>query len=329
MVSPGELRMLIELSEGDGEFTPETGPGGAIEYPTATRTLDERDGQVLDVLQRFGARGILEGEFVSKVYSCPECSEQGMQYTTACPNCESAHTIETTVAEHRACGLAAPESEFEHEEGLFCPECETRIRSDDLERTDQYVCNECSEVFETPEHRLWCRDCLYMFPPEETIERALYRYRITDDGREWTERHRMAREAVADTLEERRFEVEIDTTVEDETGNRTFPVHVFAQDVLLGERRIVSVAERPTAERVDAFCDMAREVDAHPIVVTTTGAVSEDVAARANTSELTLLSARPDGTIDSDYEVAEGTPRGQSLFQRLTSAMDVPAWKSQ
>lgn len=318
--------MLIGLSD-EEEFTPETGPGGSIEYPTAARLLDDRDDPVVDVLERFGARGILDGEFVSKVYSCPECSAQGMQYTTACPACESAHTIETTVLEHQACGFTGPESRFEHEEGPVCPECETRVREDDLDRAKQYVCKECDETFETPEHRLWCQDCLYMFPPEETIERALYRYRITDDGREWTERHRLARETAADTLEERRFEVTVDTTVEGE--GTTYPVHVFASDPLLGERRVVSIAERPTAESVAEFRDLADEVGAHPIVVTTTGAVSEDVATLAESSELTLLSARPDGTIDSEYDVAEGTPRGQSLFQRLTSAMDVPAWKGQ
>lgn len=327
MVSPGELRMLIELSDGDGEFTPETGPGGSIEYPEAERLLDERDQSVIDVLERFGARGVLDGEFVSKVYSCPECSEQGMQYTTACPACESAHAIETAVLEHRSCGYAGPESAFERGDGPVCPDCETRVREDDLDRSQQYACKECGETFETPEHRLWCRDCLYMFPPEETIERALYRYRLTDDGREWAERHRLARESAADTLEERRFEVSVDTTVEGE--NTTYPVHVSATDPLLGERRVVAIAERPTAESVEAFLDLAREVDAHPIVVTTTGAVSGDVAERANTSELTLLSARPDGSLDSGYDVTEGTPRGQTLFQRLTSAMDVPAWKGQ
>jgi Thaumarchaeal output domain 1 len=327
MVSPGELRMLTELSDGEGEFTPETGPGGSIDYPTAERLLDDRDPAVVDVLERFGARGVLDGEFVSKVYSCPECSAQGMQYTTACPACESAHAIETTVVEHRACGASAPESHFEREDGHVCPECETRVREDDLERTERYVCKECNEVFETPEHRLWCRDCLYMFPPEETIERALYRYRITDDGREWAERHRLARETAADTLEERRFEVSVDTTVEGE--GTTYPVHVFAKDPLLGERRVVAIAERPTGESVAAFRDLAREVNAHPIVVTTTGAVSEEVATLAESADLTLLSARPDGSLDSQYDVAEGTPRGQSLFQRLTSAMDVPAWKGQ
>ncbi|WP_122088313.1 TackOD1 domain-containing metal-binding protein [Halalkalicoccus subterraneus] len=327
MVSPGELRVLLELSDGEGEFTPETGSGGAVNYPAAQRLLDERDGSVLAVLERFERRGILAGEFVSKVYSCPECETQGMQYTTACPACESAHAVKASLAEHRICGLTAPESEFEDSEGLYCPECEMAIDSGELERSEQYLCRECSETFDDPDHRLWCRDCLYMFPPEETIERALYRYRITEDGREWAERHHDAREAAADMLEERRFEVNVDVTAESE--GTTYPVHVFAKDPLLGERRVVALAERPTEETVDAFCDLAREVGALPIVVTTTGAVSEAVAQRANTSELTLLSAHPDGTLDSDYEVGERGPRGQSLFRRLTSAMDVPAWKGQ
>ncbi|ADJ15535.1 TackOD1 domain-containing metal-binding protein [Halalkalicoccus jeotgali] len=327
MVSPGELRLLTELSEGTNEFTPETGPGGAVEYPTAERLLDDRDPDVVDVLERYGARGVLEGEFVSKVYSCPECDTQGMQYTTACPACESAHAVETTVLEHQACGYAAPESYFEDEGDLACPDCETTVREEGLSRRQQYVCKECGEVFETPEDRLWCRDCLYMFPPAETIERALYRYQITDDGREWTDRHRLAREAAADSLEERRFEVSVDTTVEGD--GTTYPVHVFAEDPLMGDRRVVAIAERPTEKHVAAFRDLASDVGAHPIIITTTGAVSEEVARRAEATEVTLLSARPDGTLDSEYDVGEGAPRGQSLFQRLTSAMDVPAWKTQ
>ncbi|MEM4780180.1 MAG: hypothetical protein QXG03_01235 [Halalkalicoccus sp.] len=327
MVSPGELRVLLDLSDGEGELTPETGPGGAVEYPAAQRLLDDRDGEALDVLERFGARGILEGEFVSKVYSCPECDTQGMQYTTACPACESAHAVETTVAECSACGHRAPESEFEGRRGLDCPDCEVPIDDEELDRTRSYECKDCGELFGSPDHRLWCRDCLYMFPPEETIERALYRYSITDDGREWTQRHQQARTAAADMLEQRRFEVSVDTTVEGD--GTTYPVHVFAKDPLLGERRVVAIAERPVDEGVEGFCAIAREIDAHPIVVTTAGVVSEGVAARANTSELTLLSVRSDGTLDSEYQVGDQPARGQSLFKRLTAAMDVPTWKGQ
>lgn len=319
--------MLLELTEGEGEFTPETGAGGAIEYPRAAQLLDDRDEQVVDVLERFGARGVLAGEFVSKVYSCPECSTQGMQYTSACPSCESAHAVETTVLEHRACGLTAPESEFRRGDEFVCPECETTVQSEEFDRDERYVCRECDEQFTEPDHRLWCRECLYMFPPGETIERALYRYRLTDDGREWIEHHQVAREAAADTLEERRFEVSVDATVEGE--GRSYPVHVFAEDQLLGERRVVALSERPTEEEVESFCELARRVGAHPIIVTTTGAVPEEVAERANTSELTLLSARPDGTLDSDFDVGDTATRNRSLFQRFTSAMDVPAWKSQ
>lgn len=327
MVSPGELRVLLELSDGEGEFTPETGPGGAIEYPAAAQLLDGHDGDVLDVLERFGARGVLEGEFVSKVYSCPECSTQGMQYTSACPSCESAHTVETTVAEHRSCGYIDEESAFKRESGMVCPECETSVTAENLDRTERHLCKECNEVFDEADHRLWCRDCLYMFPPQETIERALYRYRITEDGREWTDRHHAARASVADSLEDRRFEVNVDTTVEGD--GQTYPVHVYAEDPLLGDRRVVAIAERPTEEAIEQFSGLARTVGAHPIVITTTGAVSEAVATRANTSELTLLSAHPDGSLDSEYEVTDGAPHGRSLFQRLTSAMDVPAWKGQ
>lgn len=327
MVSPGELRLVASLTEDGAEFEPEIADSGAVSYPEAARLLDDADGDPADVLERFAARGVLANEFVSKVYVCPECSAEGMQYTTVCPACEAAHAVETSVLEH-ACGYAGPATEFEFEGGHRCPNCEMTLQSEDVTEGERYVCEECREVFDTPDDRLWCRDCLYMFPTEETIERVLYRYALTPDGERWLDRHRTAREVIAESLQERRFETEIDTTVTDESGD-TLPVHVLAEDDLMGDRRLVAIHETPDADSVDAFCAFAESAGAHPIVVTTTGAVEGGVASRAETAELTLLSFEEDETLDPDYDVVEDAPRQRSVFQRLSAAVDVPAWKGQ
>lgn len=327
MVSPGELRLIDSLMEDGAEFEPEIAESGAISYPEAARLLDDADGDPAAVLERFAARGVLDDEFVSKVYVCPECDAEGMQYTTVCPACESAHAIEMAVFEH-ACGYVGPESDFETGDGYSCPNCEMTLQSEDLGGETRYVCQECDEVFDTPEHRLWCRDCLYMFPPEETIERVLYRYALTDDGERWLDRQLTARRTIAESLEERSFETEIDATVDDGAGDPV-PVHVLAEDDLMGDRRLVAIHETPSTERVDSFCAFAESVGAHPIVVTTSGTVEEGVGARAETSELTLLTFRDGGTLEADYDVIEDSPHRQSVFQRLSAAVDVPAWKGQ
>lgn len=329
MVSPGELRLVSELTEEGAEFEPEITDDGAVSYPSVGLILDDSDGDPGEVLDRFAARGVLHDEFVSKVYVCPECDAEGMQYTSVCPACESAHAIEMAVFEH-ACGYVGPVSDFEGEgeDGYSCPNCEMALQSEDLDGERRYVCQECAEVFDTPDHRLWCRDCLYMFEPGEAIERALYRYSLTDEGEQWLDRHQTARRVIAETLQERRFETEIDTTVTDESGE-THPVHVLAEDVLLGERRIVSIDETPDTESVEAFRELAASVDAHPIIVTTTGTVEAGVAERAEAADLTVLTYQPDGTLDSNYEVIEDTSHHRSVFQRLTAAVDVPVWKGQ
>lgn len=328
MVSPGELRLVAELTEGNGEFTPEIEDDGTVSYPAAERILDEHDDDPIAILERFAARGVLANEFVSKVYICPECETEGMQYTTACPNCESAHAVETVVFEHAACGYVGPKDRFGADSQYACPDCGMAVQPEDLDAEQRYACRDCGEVFETPDHRLWCRDCLYMFPPGETVERALYRYGLGEGGADWIERHRAAREAITNTLEERRFDTRVDTTVGDSSGTER-SVHVLAEDDLLGERRVVAIEETPAIERVEAFRDLADAVGAHPIVITTAGTVGEEVAQRAQTDDITVLAAQPDGTLESDYEVTEGAPERGGFFERLTTAVDVPAWRGQ
>jgi DNA-directed RNA polymerase subunit M/transcription elongation factor TFIIS len=326
MVTPGELRLVAGIAEDGVQLEPEVAEGGDVDYPTARGLLDDRDGEPIDVLEWLSARGVLTDEFVSKVYICPECSAHGMQYITVCPACGSADAVETTVFEHD-CGYVGSREEFEDEEGYRCPDCGVILESANAADEQRYACRECTEVFDTPDDHLWCKDCLYMFPPPETIERPLYRYEVTDGGKRWLDRHRAARRTIAETLRERNLQTEVDTTVE--RGGEDHPVHVFAADDLFGERRLVEIYETPDTDRVESFVALAQAVDAHPIVVTTTGTVERGVAERAESAGLTLLSFTEDGTLETDYEVIEEFPEDRSVFERITAAVDVPAWKGQ
>ncbi|WP_306059835.1 TackOD1 domain-containing metal-binding protein [Natronococcus wangiae] len=325
MVSPGELRLVETLIEKE-TFEPEIAENGSVSYSEAAQLLDDADGAPAAVLERFAARGVLASEFVAKVYVCPECTAEGLQYTTVCPACESAHALETLFLEH-VCGYAGPETEFEAENGYRCPDCEMDLESVDIEKQEHYVCNDCSETFDIPDERLWCRECLSTFPPLDAIEHVLYQYSLTPDGKRWLDRQKDARRTAAETLQERRFETEIDATVSDDAASRS--VHVLAEDDLMGERRVVSIHETPDTESVDAFCAFATSVGAHPVVITTSGAVSKDVAARSEDADLTLL-AFEDGTLEPEYEIVESVEAAQQgLFQRLTAALEVPGRKGQ
>lgn len=319
MVSPGELRLIDELAAKDDKFRPEMTDSGAVSYPEVAQILDDADDDPVDVLERFVDHGILTNEFVSKVYVCPECATEGMQYTTICPACESAHAVETTIFEH-SCGYIGPEKEFEYDGQHYCPNCETDIQAGTITKEERYACQECLEIFNVPDGRLWCRDCLYMFSPEETIEQVLYRYSLLPEGEHWLNRHRSARQAIAEALQERHFETTIDVTVAD--GVETRSVHVLAEDDLMDDQRIVAIYETPNTDSVDGFYTFAKSIGAHPIVVTTSGAVEEGVAARAEDADLKLITFKEDGTLKAEYEIIESAAaHQQGLFQRLTTAV--------
>ncbi|AGB39877.1 TackOD1 domain-containing metal-binding protein [Natronococcus occultus] len=322
MVSPGEFRLIDALLE-DGAFEPDVDEDGSVSYDAVAQLLDDPDDEPSAVLEQFATRGVLNDEFVSKVYVCPDCATEGLQYTTVCPACGDPRAVETAVIEH-VCGHTGPESEFESEDGYRCPDCEQDLESVDIEKKHRYSCRACPESFDVPDDRLRCRECESLFPPLETIERVLYRYSLTDEGEAWLEHQRAARETAAAVLEERRFETEIDTVVDE--GSR--PVHVLAEDRLMGDRRIVAISETPEAETVDAFAAFAESVDAHPVVVTTSGTVQREVAERAERSELTVLAfdESGEGSLVPEYETTDSVGGHRTgLFQRLTAALEVPS----
>jgi hypothetical protein len=325
MVSPGELRTLDQLVDQDA-FEPEIADDGTVSFSDVAQYLDEQDGDPSTILERYTARGTLVSEFVSKVYVCPTCSTEGMQYTTICPACESPHISRTVVLEH-ICGHLGPESQFEDDEGYSCSSCEGEMTPENTEQLERYSCNECSEICETPDDRLWCRDCFSMTPTLEASERLLYRYALAPGGEQWIARQKYARETIANALEERGFETEIDATITD--GSRSYPVHVSATDSLLGEKRMVNVYETPTSKDVESFCAFVDLVGGHPIVITTSGTAEEEVVLRAESSELTLLTFGNGGTLETDYEIAERSTTQEGFFQRLTTILEVPGRNGQ
>jgi rubrerythrin len=326
MVSPGTLTALTALADGStAEYEPSIDTDtGDVGYPAAERHLNDDDPGAYEVLESLAQRDILEKTFVEKVYVCPSCDAEGMQYTTACGGCGSAYTVETDLFEHLACGHIAPREEFEvGAEEYVCPGCEAELETlDEVERGTRHVCQDCGSYFETPEHALRCRECGEVFAPEDTIERVLCRYSLTDGGRQWVDAQLAARESVVEMLEERGFEAEADTTVHTDAGDH--PVHVYAEDILLDSRIVASIHERPVEADALHLRDVAAAVDARPFLITTLGSVGAGVESVAESADMRILSAETDGGLRNDYQVTENPRPSQSLMQRIASAVRQP-----
>lgn len=326
MASPGTLRLAVALADGSVEaFDPRIDEEtGAVSYPEAERLLDERDGPPIEVLESLAERGAFERAFQEKVYRCPDCSTEGMNYTTACPHCESPHTIETDLLEHTECGCVEPRAAFEaggeYAEHV-CPGCGKALPSFDIDtrRYRQHVCQECDERLEAPAHRLRCRACLVIVDPSAAIERVCCRYDISDAGERWVESQLAARRAVVEALERKQFTVDVDATVTGRSGS--IPVHVDAEDDLLGDRVVAAVHERPTVDDVSTLRTAATSANARALLVTTTGSIERDAASLADESDIALLRPGADGNLERDYEVIGEYDDHSTFLQRLASSV--------
>ncbi len=326
MVSPGTLTVLTALAdESVTEYEPSIDTDtGEVSYPEAETHLHESDPAAFETLESLARREVLDKTFQEKVYICPGCGTEGMQYTTACQSCGSAHTVETELFEHVVCGHIAPRDQFEvGSEEFVCPECNQQLDSlEDVERGMRHVCQDCESYFESPEHGLRCRECEDIYVPGDAIERVLCRYALTGEGERWVESQLAARESMVETLEARGFDASADTTIRVEGAEH--PVHVYAEDELLDSRIVAAVHERPTGEDATHLRDVATDVDARAILVTTLGSVGEEVVAVAEGADMRILSAETDGSLQNDYQVTDSPRPSQSLVQRIASAVKQP-----
>ena len=327
MVSPGTLRLLERLADEEiDECAPRIDEEtGAVSYPAAAAVLDASDGPPERVLESLARRDILDREFEQKVYRCPDCSAEGVGYTTACPACNSPHTVETELLEHTDCGCVEPRAAFETE-GEYgeyvCPNCEKALPSFDINTNSsrQYVCRACGERAEAPAHRLRCRACSRVVEPRRAIERVCCRYSLGERGESWVDSQVAARAAIADALREKGFTVTTDTTVTGPAGDER-PVHVLAEDDFLGDRVVAAVGEWPDADDVSRLRTAARGADARAVLVTTSGSLGADAAALAAESAVAVMRPREDGTLERDYETGSKPSERTTFFQRLTSAV--------
>lgn len=322
MVSPGTLRLVAELAEDGATYEPSIDDDTAVVYPAAERVLDAAEGDPRAVLETLAERGILEREFVEKRYLCPECGTAGMRYTTACPECASAHIVPREVVECGECDTVAPPAAFETDGGdLACPDCGADPESTgEAGRDRRYVCQECGEQVESPVDALRCPDDRVLCHPTEAIERVFYRYRLGESGEEWLDSQVRARRAVAEMLADRGYDIEEDATVTGASGT-DHHVHVHATDDLLDERIVADVHELPTVEDVTALRDAARDDAARPLLVTTLEAVSTPVADRATSDDVTVMTVDDEGTVSREYGVTEAPREDPSILERITTAL--------
>lgn len=314
MVAPDRLQLLVDLSDGVvEEYTPDVDESGRVSYPQAESTVGE---EATAVLEGLADRNLLYQEFEEKVYICPSCDTEGMQYTTVCPFCESPYAVETELLECRECKTKRPRDEFYEGDQLQCPSCSAALTEDNVYESEGYVCHDCDECSTSPEHRLWCRDCDRITLLENGTERVLCRYGLNQTGYEWLVSQLEARETIQEALASRGFETRTDERIE--AGGETNTIHVYGEDPLLDRSVVVDVHDLTTMEDIERL--QTARGGGSAILVTTSGSVDEPIANFARNHGIKILSTGQDGSLRSEYDVSEGSSK-PTLIQRFTSAV--------
>lgn len=330
MVSVGKLQLLSKLSDGTVEyFKPTVSDEGEVAYSETEDLLAHQDGTSVEALDALAERGFLHKEYTTKVYVCPSCQTDGLQYITACPFCENTHTIRTTFFEHEQCGFTARSENFEiedHTDTQQCPDCEKEVDSSNINIIQKQLCENCNESFDHPSHRLWCLDCLYLCEPEEATEQTLYEYKLTEKGENWHEAQVGTRKLLANEFDTRGFDVTLDTDMQsDEDG--LYKVHIHATDELLNQRIVADIHSVVDSEKIKHISTVAEVFHAQPLLLATDESISDDMLQIANQHGVTMLWVDQSGSIRRYESLDNEYSSSGNIIDRLSSAVGFTSTK--
>lgn len=330
MVSVSELQLLSELSKGSVEdFKPTVSDEGEVTYPETTELLAQQERTSVETLNGLASRGFLHKEYTTKVYVCPSCQADGLQYITACPSCENTHTIRTTFFEHDQCGFTAQAENFEigdRTDTQQCPNCEDEVDSSDITIIQKQLCKGCDESFVHPSHRLWCLECFHLCEPEKATEQTLYEYELTEKGESWYEVQVQARELLADEFATRGFDVTLDADLQTDE-DRLYKVHLHATDELLNQRIVADIHSVVDSEKINEINTVAKAFRAQPLLLTTDESISDEMLRIANQHGVTMLRVDQSGSIRRYESVDDEYRPAENIIDRLSSAVGFTSTK--
>ncbi|WP_148258225.1 TackOD1 domain-containing metal-binding protein [Halalkalicoccus jeotgali] len=330
MVSVGKFQLLSTLSDGTVEcFKPTVSDEGEVTYPKTEDLLAHQDGTSVEALDALAEREFLHKEYTTKVYICPSCQSEGLQYITACPFCEDTHTVHTTFFQHEQCGFTAQSEKFEiddYADEQRCPECEEEVDSSNINILQKQFCKGCSDSFDHPSHRLWCLDCFHLCEPEKATEQTLYEYELTEKGEHWQKTQSGTRELLANEFATRGFDVTLDADVQTEE-DKTYKAHIHATDELLNQQIVADIHSVVDSEKIKRINTVAEVVYARPLLLASDESVSDDTLQIANQHGVTMLWVDQSGSIRRYESVNDEFRATGNIIDRLSSAVGFTSTK--
>jgi transposase-like protein len=158
-----------------------------VAYPQLEAILANdipRDKQV-KLLKAMTDANVLVSELVDKVPVCPTCSSNQVSTRYICPHCFTFDITKTFLFEHLKCGKVGSSDEFEREEKIICPKCQTVLHDFGVEYRSVgawYKCSRCGHSFNSPSHSHFCRPNRHQFTFDAVQLISLFQYRINPEA---------------------------------------------------------------------------------------------------------------------------------------------------
>ncbi|WP_458189701.1 hypothetical protein [Haladaptatus sp. NG-WS-4] len=123
-------------------------------------------------------------------------------------------------------------------------------------------------------------------------------------------------------MQNRTLRTKIDTTVTTGSGEEV-PVHVFGQDEMLNDHVVAAIHERPDEGDITNLLAIALDVDAHAMVITTSGTVvGEDIDQLITDDPVTILQLTKDDTLQPEYETISDPTTRNSIVARIANIFE-------
>jgi GGDEF domain-containing protein/DNA-directed RNA polymerase subunit M/transcription elongation factor TFIIS len=132
-----------------------------------------------------GRRLLEAANLVTRVRTCPRCSNAHLNYLDRCPNCKSVDIRQKLFLHCFTCGNVAPQEEFRREGALDCPKCEahlSHIGADYDRALENYQCHSCRHVFTDPEVVAACLNCDHIAALAELEKIEIHEFRLSERG---------------------------------------------------------------------------------------------------------------------------------------------------
>ncbi|PIE64092.1 MAG: hypothetical protein CSA26_09850 [Desulfobacterales bacterium] len=155
-------------------------------YPLADVLLGD-DEESFRQLQSLCDHGLIREErLVDRIRHCPHCNGCHLNFVDTCPQCESINIHQQQFFHCFTCGHVDTEESFLDSAGLYCPNCQTKLRhiGADYDRAlENYLCHDCKTSFSEAGVLARCHHCSKSAKPEELVPQNIHSFQLTEQGR--------------------------------------------------------------------------------------------------------------------------------------------------